>query len=435
MYFVPAWSVSILQGCKNEVFNSAKVNVQTSLMVKKLHENDNPQTLSWMWAPENIRDALNGNGNFRAKQLLEQKEATSDASDYLWYSTRVDHNDTIKNNVTLHVNFSGQVLYAYVNRRLIGSQWGYTFVFEKPALLNPGPNIITLLSVTVGLQNYGEFFDEGPEGIAGGPVQLIHGNTTIDLSSNLWAYKIGLHGEAKRLYDPNSLHGNLFRTSDELPVGRAMTWYKTKFQAPSGTDPVVLDLQGMGKGHAWVNGRSLGRFWPTQISDSNGCSSTCDYRGNYSGDKCLTNCGNSSQRWYHVPRSFLKKGRNTLILFEEVGGNPSNVSFQIVTVGTICGSAYEGSTLELSCTGGRIISDIEFASYGDPQGSCGSFNKGDFEATHSVSAVERACVGKQNCQLPVSNATFGATNFGSTARLAVQALCMGSIEYQARKGN
>lgn len=40
-------------------------------------------------------------------------------------------------------------------------------------------------------QNYGEFFDEGPEGIAGGPVELIDsGNTTTDLSSNEWSYKV-----------------------------------------------------------------------------------------------------------------------------------------------------------------------------------------------------------------------------------------------------
>lgn len=54
----------------------------------------------------------------------------------------------------------------------------------------------------------------------------------------------------------------------------------------------------MGKGHAWVNGNSLGRFWLTQIADLNGCSATCDYRGGYSANKCVSNCGNPSQRWY-----------------------------------------------------------------------------------------------------------------------------------------
>lgn len=44
--------------------------------------------LSWMWAQETIRDTLHGKGSFNATKLTEQKEATSDASDYLWYMTR-----------------------------------------------------------------------------------------------------------------------------------------------------------------------------------------------------------------------------------------------------------------------------------------------------------------------------------------------------------
>ncbi|MCI00092.1 beta-galactosidase 15-like [Trifolium medium] len=38
-----------------------------------------------------------------------------------------------------------------------------------------------------------------------------------------------------------------------------MTWYKTTFNTPEGTYSVVLDLQGLGKGQAWVNGKSIGR--------------------------------------------------------------------------------------------------------------------------------------------------------------------------------
>ncbi|KAJ4822249.1 hypothetical protein Tsubulata_045095 [Turnera subulata] len=421
-YFLPAWSVSILQGCNKEIFNSAKVNVQTTVMVKQQNEADKPQQLSWAWAPEPMKDTMKGKGRFTASQLLEQKATTNDESDYLWYMTRVDNNDTTAKKVTLSVKYSGQMLHGLVNGKPIGSQWGYVFTYEKPALLKPGSNIITLLSATVGLQNYGEFFEKGPEGIAGGPVKLlIDGNTTIDLSSNQWSYKVGLTGEAKRLYDPTSKHGKW--STGTRHVGRPMTWYKTTFQPPSGTDPVALDLQGMGKGHAWVNGNSLGRFWPSLTADPNGCG-PCDYRGAYKENKCLTNCGNPTQRWYHVPRSFLKSQDNTLILFEEVGGNPSNVSFQVVKPDIICGNAFKGATLELSCPGERVISDIQFASYGNPSGSCGSFEKGSFEATHSISAVEKACSGKQSCALIVSGETFGAKNFDvDTNRLAVQALC------------
>jgi len=64
-----------------------------------------------------------------------------------------------------------------------------------------------------------------------------------------------------------------------------------------GSDPVVVDLQGMGKGVAWVNGKNIGRFWVTYIASGNECT-PCDYRGEFS-DKhaCNTGCGEPSQRW------------------------------------------------------------------------------------------------------------------------------------------
>lgn len=51
-------------------------------------DEDDATKLSWEWTDETIKDTLHGKGKFRASQLLEQKRATSDASDYLWYMTR-----------------------------------------------------------------------------------------------------------------------------------------------------------------------------------------------------------------------------------------------------------------------------------------------------------------------------------------------------------
>lgn len=72
--------------------------------------------------------------------------------------------------------------------------------------------------------------------------------------------------------------------------------HQTYFDAPGGTDPVVLNLGSMGKGQAWVNGHHIGRYWDL-ISPKDGCR-PCDYRGAYSSEKCTTNCGNPTQIWY-----------------------------------------------------------------------------------------------------------------------------------------
>ena len=82
----------------------------------------------------------------------------------------------------------------------------------------------------------------------------------------------------------------------------------------------------------------------------------------------------------------VEDGVNTLVLFEEIGGNPSLVNFQTVTVGTACGNAHEDKILELSCQG-RPISAIKFASFGDPRGVCGAFTKGSCESKNDALSI------------------------------------------------
>ncbi|XP_043710768.1 beta-galactosidase-like [Telopea speciosissima] len=428
-YFLPAWSVSLLADCNKEIYNTAKVTTQTYL--KKKNPSNVDTQFNWLWKAEPLKDALTGKGSLTTNKLLEQKATTAGASDYLWYMTSVNIDNSFGHNAILHVNTTGHVLHAYVNKKRMASDWssgGGSFVFEKPVTLKTGINHLSLLSATVGLANYGSFFDLVPTGIVGGPVKLIgNGNATKDLSSNEWSYKIGLNGENKQFYD-DRLSRDKKWTSEELPLKRAMTWYKTSFKAPLGNDPVVVDLLSMGKGHAWVNGHSIGRFWPTMISKAPqgfDCTETCDYRGEFTDKKCMIDCGLPSQRWYHIPRSFLNAEDNTLILFEEMGGNPTQINFQTVTVGKVCGNAYEGSILELSCGIGGKISAIEFASFGDPQGTCGSFKKGSSDAPNTLSVLQNACLGKESCSINVSGTTFGlsSSNSNTPKKLAVQAVC------------
>ena len=91
---------------------------------------------------------------------------------------------------------------------------------------------------------------------------------------------------------------------------------------------------------------------------------------------------------YHVPRSFFRDGVNTIVLFEEFGGNPSRVNFQTVSVGTACGNAQENKILELSCQG-RPISEIKFASFGNPEGVCGTFRKGSCDSKDDALTILR----------------------------------------------
>ena len=139
-----------------------------------------------------------------------------------------------------------------------------------------------------------------------------------------------------------------------------MIRYKASFKTPSRTDPLALDMQGMGKGQVWVKEQIIGRLWPSFITGNDGCSSIWDYRGAYDPSNCVKNCENLSQRWYHV---FVKWHKH--------------IDF-----------ANEGSTLELSCRGGHIISEVQFASYRNSEEQCGSFKQGSWDATNNANLVE-----------------------------------------------
>jgi hypothetical protein len=79
----------------------------------------------------------------------------------------------------------------------------------------------------------------------------------------------------------------------------------------------------MGKGQAWVNGHHIGRYWSYKASG--GSCGGCSYTGTYSETKCQTSCGDISQRYYHVPRSWLNPSGNLLVVLEEFGGDLSGV--------------------------------------------------------------------------------------------------------------
>lgn len=112
---------------------------------------------------------------------------------------------------------------------------------------------------------------------------------------------------------------------------------------------------------------------------------------------------------YHVPRSWLKPTKNLLIVFEELGGDVSQISFVKRSVTSVCADVSEwhpnvknlhiesyGKSEEfhkpkvhLRCAPGQFISAIKFASFGTPLGTCGSFQQGTCHAPTSYAILEK----------------------------------------------
>ncbi|GAU34773.1 hypothetical protein TSUD_205770, partial [Trifolium subterraneum] len=196
--------------------------------------------------------------------------------------------------------------------------------FSQNVKLRVGNNKISLLSISVGLANVGVHFETWNVGVLG-PVTLKGLNEgTRDLSRQKWSYKIGLEGEALKLHTLSGSTKVRWAEGSLLAIRKPLTWYKTSFRTPAGNDPLALDMSSMVKGQVWINGRNIGRHWPGY--KARGKCEECYYAGTYTETKCRTNCGQPSQKWYHVPRSWLSPSGNYLVVFEEWGGDPNGIS-------------------------------------------------------------------------------------------------------------
>ncbi|KAL7098809.1 hypothetical protein ACP275_09G042100 [Erythranthe tilingii] len=139
----------------------------------------------------------------------------------------------------------------------------------------------------------------------------------------------------------------------------------------------------------------------------------------------------------------VQPGENLLVIHEELGGDPTTISFVTRKGQRICSHVSDsdlppvdtwepsvgfGSTtpqLGLKCETGWRIASVLFASFGTPRGNCGaSFYPGICHANVS-STVEQMCGGKQGCSIPVSTATLGVGDPCPNVRksLAVEILC------------
>lgn len=90
----------------------------------------------------------------------------------------------------------------------------------------------------------------------------------------------------------------------------------------------------------------------------------------------------------------------------------------------VCASVPENEPLTLQCFGGAVINGVTFASYGLPNGTCGTFSaEPSCDASTSVAVMTAACKGKTSCTVSADNVTFGDPCFGIEKVLSVQAQC------------
>ncbi|CBI18991.3 hypothetical protein VitviT2T_027055 [Vitis vinifera] len=420
-YELAANSISILPDCKKIAFNTAKVSTQFNTRSVQTRATFG-STKQWSEYREGIPSF--GGTPLKASMLLEHMGTTKDASDYLWYTLRFIQNSSNAQPV-LRVDSLAHVLHAFVNGKYIASAHGShqngSFSLVNKVPLNSGLNRISLLSVMVGLPDAGPYLEHKVAGIR--RVEIQDGGDSKDFSKHPWGYQVGLMGEKSQIYtSPGSQKVQWHGLGSH---GRGpLTWYKTLFDAPPGNDPVVLFFGSMGKGEAWVNGQSIGRYWVSYLTPS----------------------GEPSQTWYNVPRAFLNPKGNLLVVQEEESGDPLKISIGTVSVTNVCGhvtdshpppiiswttsddgnESHHGKIpkVQLRCPPSSNISKITFASFGTPVGGCESYAIGSCHSPNSLAVAEKACLGKNMCSIPHSLKSFGDDPCPGTPKaLLVAAQC------------
>ena len=262
-------------------------------------------------------------------QPLEQLTLTYDRTDYLWYVTGIDITDEQikRGSVQLRLPAQHDYVYAFISGRQLASTTSQTGNVTLSLLvdeLSAGRYELQLLNANNGVDDYGAFLETVTRGISGA---LLVGRT--DITNSTWRHQVGLRGESERYYAPNS---SVQWNSDIAAGLRApLTWWRWNLTTPQSNAPInglskptwQLDVRGLGKGEMWVNGHSIGRFYnATAPADS--CTA-CDTQSWYAGPQmCRTNCGDLTQPYLHVPRSFLQPAgmSNVIVAFSEYIGDP-----------------------------------------------------------------------------------------------------------------
>jgi hypothetical protein len=106
----------------------------------------------------------------------------------------------------------------------------------------------------------------------------------------------------------------------------------------------------------------------------------------------------------------------------------SNIIYYLVPTRSIsiCGTVGENGTLTLTAPANYVFTSVDFASYGTPTGSCGSFTTSSCHSATSYTYVASQLLGKTgSVSIGATNANFGDPCGGTVKRLYVQATATG----------
>ena len=305
-------SVVILDKMNSVLFDSSKVDT-TGLRTKREYSHDKVKITSpfVVWS-ESVKEIIKGSTKIN-EHPLEQLGVTLDETDYLFYQTQVDIPMDTKPIYELMVaSRKANALLVFTNEQFEGAvdnhDCGADNVLMTLKIRPSGvPFNLTVLSVSLGLYNvFGPGFVE-QKGIVG--KVSING---VNITNQKWVHRPKLTGEMLQVYTDDGSKQVNWDSDYTKYTNTSLTWFKTTFTVEQYSEDysLLLHLVGFGRGHFYVNGVDLGRYWLIMVD------------------------GQPVQEYYFIPPDVVRyDGPNLLVIGEELGApDPSKATLVLSTM-------------------------------------------------------------------------------------------------------
>jgi len=240
-------------------------------------------------------------------------------SDYAWYETEFYLSSDLHGSTTLFIETQeANAFVVYVDGVYVGSNDTHNHLECNVTLslslgpLRRGSHKLALLSESLGYSNligrWGASTQAKKKGITGDVLLFssLTGNFSL-CDGRTWKSHAGLHGETERSVSGKIVHDRSRQrflldgssTASSIKGRWSSAWFETPSYNPA-EKALFFDIT-RGRGHLWLNGIDLGRYWNITRGDSD------DY----------------SQRYYFLPQDYLYSDgkRNQLVLFDAFGNN------------------------------------------------------------------------------------------------------------------
>ena len=299
-YHICAGSSLLLSGGKlifNTSIDSDGPETQTTPATLTTDNAHDIEALEWKAWREPIvkRRGFDASVDKNGTTPTDQVHVTDDLTDYMWYSTSVEL-QAGRQQLELTTGI-GSAFLVYLDGAFVGADDDHTHTgshgatradargnMSFPFTATAGTHRLDLLSVSMGINNWLGVEDNWKGLLAGsaarGKLRLVDnatGSVLKDLTSNGWLMQPYLEGQRRSLQS-GGVPPTPWVPTTTSALGQTLTWFSTEFATPQGSAPLVLDILGLGRGHAYVNSFDIGRYYNVTGTPCEQC--TC------AGDSC-----------------------------------------------------------------------------------------------------------------------------------------------------